>query len=87
LAIPVVSESEHEHSKLAELLLKLQEDLKYLAEFTKDPDKVMIDAGIISDEVRNIMKSGDEAKIRRLLLADEAAAAKEEVEEGSNTAK
>ena len=57
----------------------MQEDLKFLAEFTKDPDKVMIDAGIISEEVRNTIKSGDEAKIRRLLAANEAAAAKEAI--------
>jgi hypothetical protein len=73
-----MSDSEDEHSKLAELLLRLQEDSKLLAEFDKDPDKVMIEAGISSEEYRNIMKSGDESKIRRLLLSDKAAEAKKE---------
>lgn len=68
LAIPVMSESEHEHSKLAELLLRLQEDSKLLAEFDKDPDKVMIEAGISSEEYRNIIKTRDIIKIRQLLL-------------------
>jgi hypothetical protein len=69
-----------ERSKVAEFILKLQEDLKFLAEFTKNPDKVMIDAGIISEEVRNTIKSGDETKIRLLLAADEAASAVKEEE-------
>jgi len=72
------SNTKADRSKAAEFILKLQEDLKFLAEFTKNPDKAMIDTGINSEKVRNIIKSGDEAKIRRLLLADEAAAAKEE---------
>lgn len=75
-----MSDLEREHSKLAELLLRLQEDSKLLAEFDKDPDKVMIEAGISSEDNRNIMKSGDESKIRRLLLADKAAAANKEEE-------
>jgi hypothetical protein len=65
-------------SKVAEFILRLQEDLKFLAEFNKDHDKVMIDAGIISEEVRNTIKNGDEAMIRRLLAADEAAGTKDE---------
>jgi hypothetical protein len=57
-------------SKVIELLLKLQEDSKFLAEFNRDPDKVMIEAGISSEEDRNIIKSGDAKKIRLLLGHD-----------------
>lgn len=60
-------ESQSQSSKVAELLLKLQEDSMFLAEFNKDPDKVMIEAGISSEEERNILKSRDMLKIRQLL--------------------
>jgi hypothetical protein len=60
-------ESQSQPSKVAELLLNLQEDSMFLAEFNKDPDKVMIEAGISSEEERNILKSRDILKIRQLL--------------------
>jgi hypothetical protein len=65
-----MSQSEYEYSKLAELLLRLQEDSKLLAEFDKDPDKVMIEAGISSDGDRNILKSRDILKVRQLLAKE-----------------
>jgi hypothetical protein len=57
-------------SKLAEFILKLQEHSKFLAEFNKDPDKVMIEAGISSEEDRNILKSRDILKVRQLLAKE-----------------
>lgn len=57
-------------SKVAELILKLQEDFKFLAEFNIDPDRVMIEAGISSEEDRNILKSGDLVKIRELVAKE-----------------
>jgi hypothetical protein len=54
-------------SKAAEFILKLQEDLKFLAEFTNDPDKIMNEAGITSEEERNVLKTRDMLKIRQLL--------------------
>jgi ribosomal peptide maturation radical SAM protein 1 len=68
LAIPV---KQHDHFKVAEFLLKLQEDSKLLAAFNKDPDKVMIEAGISSEEDRNILKGRDVLKIRQLLAKKE----------------
>jgi hypothetical protein len=53
--------------KIAELLLKLQEDFNLLTEFNLDPDRVMIEAGITSEEDRNMLKSRDMLKIRQLL--------------------
>lgn len=64
------SKSEPKTSKVAKLLLKLQEDSNFLAEFNKDPDKIMIMAGISSEQDRNTIKSRDMIKIRRLLEAD-----------------
>jgi hypothetical protein len=63
------SESKHEPkvSKAVEFILKLQEDSKFLEEFNKNPDKVMIQAGISSQEHRDIIKSRDMIKIRELL--------------------
>jgi hypothetical protein len=58
---------EHKPSKVADLLLKLQENSKLLAEFNRDPDKVMIEAGITSEEDRNVLKTRDMIKIRQLL--------------------
>jgi len=55
------------HLKLAEFMLRLQEDTELLAEFNLDPDKVMVGAGITSEEDRNILKSRDMLKIRQLL--------------------
>jgi hypothetical protein len=54
-------------SRITQFILRLQEDHKLLAEFNKDPDKVMIDAGITSEENRKILKSGDLLKIEQLL--------------------
>jgi hypothetical protein len=62
-----MSDSEDERSKLVELLLRLQEDSKLLAEFDEDPDKVMIESGITSEEYRNIIKSRDMIEIHKLL--------------------
>lgn len=58
---------ENETSKVVEFMVKLQEDSKFLAEFNKDPDGVMTEAGLYSEEVRNELKSGDILKIRQLL--------------------
>lgn len=67
LAIPVMSKPEEdEYSKLVELLLALQEDSKLLAAFDKDPDKVMIEAGITSEKYRSILKTRDTLKIHML---------------------
>lgn len=54
-------------SGIAQFILRLQEDYKLLAEFNKDPDKVMNDEGITSEENRKILKSGDLLKIEQLL--------------------
>lgn len=54
-------------SQLVEFMLRLQEDFRLLIEFNKYPDKVMIEAGISSEEERNIIKSRDMLKIRQLL--------------------
>lgn len=62
-----VVESQPEHSKLAELLLRLQQDYRLLSEFNKDPDKVISEAGITSPEYRNALKSRELLKIRQLL--------------------
>jgi hypothetical protein len=64
------SKSEHKPSRIAELVLRLQEDSNFLAEFNKDPDKVIIEAGITSEEDRNILKSRDISKIRQLLAKE-----------------
>jgi hypothetical protein len=64
------SKPEHKPSKVAELLLKLQEDSKILKEFNKDADKIMIESGITSEEVRNILKSRDILKVRQLLAKE-----------------
>ena len=55
------------HSKLLQFILKLQEDSKLLEEFQKDPERLMIDAGINSKDDRDIIKSGDLLKVRELL--------------------
>lgn len=57
--------------RIAQFILKLQEDYKLLAEFNKDPDKVMNDAGITSEENRKILKSGSLLKIEELLYESE----------------
>jgi hypothetical protein len=62
-----MSGSEQEHSKLVELLLRLQEDSKLLTEFDKDPDRVMIEAGVTSEQYRSIIKTRDMIKIHQLL--------------------
>ena len=67
LAIPVMSKPEDEYSKLVELLLALQGDSKLLTAFDKDPDKVMIEAGITSEKYRSILKTRDTLKIHMLL--------------------
>jgi hypothetical protein len=61
------SKNELRLSTIVEFILRLQEDFKFLAEFNKEPDKVMIEAGITSEEDRNILKSRDVLKIRQLL--------------------
>jgi len=55
------------YSRIAELILRLQEDYKILAEFNKDPDKVMNEAGITREENRKILKSGNLLKVRELI--------------------
>jgi len=62
-----MSKPDYEHSKLFEFLLSLQEDSKLLVAFNKDPDKVMIEAGITSEKYRNILKTRDTLKIHLLL--------------------
>lgn len=61
------SQPEQEQSKIVQLLLRLQEDFKLLAEFDKDPDKVMVEAGISSEADRDILKTRDMLKIHELL--------------------
>ncbi len=58
-------------SGIAQFILKLQEDYQLLAEFNKDPDKVMNDAGITSERDKKILKSGDLLKIEELLYESE----------------
>jgi len=53
---------------IVKIMLRLQEDYKFLAEFNKDPDKVMKNAGIKSQEHRKMLKSGDLLTIERLLF-------------------
>jgi hypothetical protein len=65
-----MSEPKYEHSRPVQLLLSLQEDPKLLAAFNKDPDKVMIEAGITSEKYRNILKTRDTLKIHLLLEDD-----------------
>ena len=55
------------HSKLAQFILNLQQDSKLLEEFRKDPDPIMINAGITLKVDRDIIKSGDLLKVRELL--------------------
>ena len=57
--------------KISEFILKLQEDSTFLHEFNLDPDKVMIEAGISSEQDRSMLKSGDILKVRRLLAGKE----------------
>ena len=59
-----------EYGIVTEFILKLQEDYKFLLEFRKDPDKVMIEAGISSQKLRNIIKSGDITMIRQLIAEE-----------------
>jgi hypothetical protein len=66
------SQPEQEQSKIVQLLLRLQEDFKLLTEFNEDPDDVMVEAGILSEEDRNTLKSGDIMKIRQLLAKKES---------------
>lgn len=58
-----------EYRKVAELIMRLQEDSNLLEEFNKNPDKVMIESGILSEESRNIIKSGDRQRIENLIIA------------------
>ncbi len=55
-------------SKIAQLLLKLQEDMNALKEFKNDPDKVLTEAGIVNDEARDAFRNGDIIGIRKLLF-------------------
>jgi hypothetical protein len=59
-----------ESSKVAQLLLKLQEDSQFLAEFNRDPDRIMIEAGISSQEDRNTLKSGNILRVHQLLAKE-----------------
>jgi len=52
---------------IREFILRLQEDYDFLAQFNNDPNKVMNETGIMSKEIRNILKSGDLLKIDQLL--------------------
>ncbi len=63
----MVSEASTEYAKLAEFILILQEDLKFIKEFNNDPDKVMTEFGISSEEIRVVLKSHDMLRIRHLL--------------------
>jgi hypothetical protein len=63
-------DSKLESSKVAQLLLKLQEDSKLLAEFNRDPDRIMIEAGISSQEDRNTLKSGNILRVQQLLAKE-----------------
>ncbi len=64
------TDSKLESSKVAQLLLKLQEDSKYLTEFNRDPDRIMIEAGISSQEDRNTLKSGNILRVQQLLAKE-----------------
>ena len=66
-----MSQSDKTSLGIAQFILKLQEDYKLLAEFNKDPDKVMNDAGITSERNKKILKSGDLLKIEELLYESE----------------
>lgn len=52
-------------------MLRLQEDYLFLEKFNSDPDKVMDEIGILSDETRNILKSKDLVRIGQLLSQSE----------------
>lgn len=52
---------------IREFILRLQEDYDFLKQFNNDPDKVMNESGIMSKEIRNILKSGDLVKMDQLL--------------------
>jgi hypothetical protein len=62
-----MSTPKYEYSRLVQLLLSLQEDPKLLAAFNKDPDMVMIEAGIISEKYKDILKTRDTLKIHLLV--------------------
>jgi hypothetical protein len=62
-----VPEDSIEYAKVAEFILRLQEDLKFIKEFNNDPDKVMTEFGISSEEIRVVLKSKDMLRIRHLL--------------------
>jgi hypothetical protein len=68
LILNSISEPTSNSSKVVEFLLKLQEDSKLLAEFDKDPDKVKIEAGITSEEYRNVLKTRNMLKIHQLQI-------------------
>lgn len=53
--------------RIPEFILRLQEDYNLLAEFNRNPDKVMKDAGIESEEDRKILKSGDLLEVEELV--------------------
>lgn len=71
-----MSDSKFIDSKVAQLLLKLQEDVKALKEFQKDPDKALTEAGIIDDEAKDALKNGDIFSIRKLLFEIESGSEK-----------
>ena len=61
-------------SKLYAFLRELNDDADKLAEFENDPDAAMSTAGLSSEE-KEVVKSGDEAKIMGLLGSKESMAA------------
>jgi hypothetical protein len=71
-----MSDSKFTDSKVAQLILKLQEDLKTLKEFQKDLDKVLTEAGIIDDEAKDALKNGDVFRIQKLLFEIESGSEK-----------
>jgi len=75
------SEPEQDQSKIVQLLLRMQEDFKLLAEFDKDPDMAMVEAGISSKADRDILKTRDMLKIHQLLERKKPSDGKNEQQE------
>jgi hypothetical protein len=48
-------------------MTRLQEALPFIREFNDSHDKVMIEAGITSQEDRKVLKGGDLIKVHKLL--------------------
>ena len=58
-----------EGATILEFVIRLHEDSKLLTEFNKNPDKIMLEAGINSEENRKIMKSGNLIRLSQLLIS------------------